>query len=320
MFAVDMILIRGKGDRFGNITCMTLLLIIPEMASTEKRRPFFIIGHMANSLYDVDVFVEHGANAIEADIQFSPDGKVTWVYHGVPCDCYRTCTRYATFPEYLDYMRNVTSVHGGKFKGKVLFLLLDLKTSGISQQRKYQAGADVATKLVRHLWRQVSTENALDVMVHVSSLDDKEIFRGVLDTIRARTNSTAWVEHVGFEFGYFDSPSRTGKVFAELGISGRRWQGHGMTNCLPYRGYHKLQEIVACRDGKSSRCDYIDKGYAWTLDKEWSIAREIMLGLDGVITNYPGSALAALKLEVVAKVARLAGPQDSPWTRVVNKG
>ncbi|KAH9379207.1 hypothetical protein HPB48_009853 [Haemaphysalis longicornis] len=65
---------------------------------------------MANSKYDVDVFIEHGANAIEADIQFSPDGNVTWVYHGVPCDCYRTCTRYEAFPEYLDYMRNITNV------------------------------------------------------------------------------------------------------------------------------------------------------------------------------------------------------------------
>ncbi|KAH9364988.1 hypothetical protein HPB48_015966 [Haemaphysalis longicornis] len=75
-----------------------------------ERRPFFIIGHMANSLYDIDVFLESGANALEADIQFSLAGTPTWVYHGVPCDCFRVCTRYAAVTEYLDYLRSVTSV------------------------------------------------------------------------------------------------------------------------------------------------------------------------------------------------------------------
>ncbi|KAH9384108.1 hypothetical protein HPB48_026094 [Haemaphysalis longicornis] len=83
-----------------------------------ERRPFFIIGHMVNSLYDVDVFVNSGANALEADIQFDATGTPTWVYHGIPCDCNREGRRYAEIPEYLDYLRNVTDV--GKHPSQAL--------------------------------------------------------------------------------------------------------------------------------------------------------------------------------------------------------
>ncbi|XP_077548193.1 dermonecrotic toxin SPH-like isoform X3 [Haemaphysalis longicornis] len=207
----------------------------------------------------------------------------------------------------------------GKFKGKLTFLLLDLKTSGIHQQRKYSAGIDIARKLTRHLWRNVSPENALDVLLHVNSLNDGVIFEGVLDTIGALPDAESWKKRIGFEIGGMESLSKIGETYDRLGISQNRWQGSGNTNCLAYLDgrYSRLQNIVACRDGQSSHCHHVDKGYAWTLDKESSIAREIRLGLDAVITNYPRNALAAMKWNDVAPLVRLAGRQDSPWTRVI---
>lgn len=52
-------------------------------------RPFYLIGHMCNSVDEVKQFVSSGANSVEVDIQFTEDGLLDMVYHGLPCDCFR---------------------------------------------------------------------------------------------------------------------------------------------------------------------------------------------------------------------------------------
>ena len=52
-------------------------------------RPFYLIGHMCNSIDEVRNFVSSGANSIEVDIQFTEDGLLDMIYHGIPCDCFR---------------------------------------------------------------------------------------------------------------------------------------------------------------------------------------------------------------------------------------
>ena len=52
-------------------------------------RPFYLIGHMCNSIDEVKQFVSSGANSVEVDIQFTEDGLLDMVYHGLPCDCFR---------------------------------------------------------------------------------------------------------------------------------------------------------------------------------------------------------------------------------------
>ncbi|XP_077527397.1 dermonecrotic toxin StSicTox-betaIC1-like [Haemaphysalis longicornis] len=299
------------------IPCLALFVMAPELSLAAKQRPFYVIGHMVNSINEVDSFVESGANALEVDVQFAGSGRATEMYHGVPCDCFRVCTRGTPFTEYLDYMRTVTGLDGGKFKGKMTLLVLDLKTSGINEGNQYKAGGDIGRKLIQHLWKNVSPNNTLDVLVSITKPKDKDIFRGVLDAIRDDRNSQHWMKHIGFAFDQFDDPGEIGEVFSQNGIVAHRWLGSGITNCLLHLSRYQLKDIVACRDGRKSGCDYVDKGFTWTLDKESSMAREIKIGLDAVMTNYPKNALAAMRRKDVAPLVRLAGPEDSPWTRVV---
>ena len=49
-------------------------------------RPFYLMGHMTNSIDEVKKFVSAGANAIEIDLQFTEDGLLDKVFHGMPCD------------------------------------------------------------------------------------------------------------------------------------------------------------------------------------------------------------------------------------------
>ncbi|XP_077534468.1 dermonecrotic toxin SPH-like [Haemaphysalis longicornis] len=144
--------------------------------------------------------------------------------------------------------------------------------------------------------------DAFNVLLYASSVEDRDLFR-VLK---------------GFGFGNFESPSQNEEAFAELGISGHRWQGDGFTNCfVDFLGDYKLPEIVACRDGQSTNCDYVDKAYVWTVDTPVTIEKMIRLGLDGITTNKPENVLEVITKTDVADLVRLAGPEDSPWTRII---
>lgn len=296
---------------------LTLFAMAPVMSLAAEQRPFYVIGHMVNSIGEVDDFVDSGANALEVDVKFERSGRATDMHHGFPCDCFRVCTRKTPFTEYLDYINSVTSVDGGKFNGKMTLLVLDLKTKKIGRGNQYQAGVDIGTKLIRHLWRDVVPHDTVNVLVSIEKPKDKNIFRGVLDAIKRDVNATYWMKHIGFAIDQFGDPAEIGKAFSENGIVGHRWLGSGITNCLPHiSGHKKLKDIVACRDGRKSGCDYVDKGFTWTLDKKSSIARGIKIGLDAVMTNSPKKALAAMRRNDVAPLVRLAGPEDDPWTRV----
>lgn len=278
-----------------------------------QQRPVFIIGHMVNSLPEVGDFIERGANSLEADVHFRSDGSAARTYHGSPCDCFRFCEGEAPFTEYLDYVRNVTTVDGAKYKDDVQLLFLDLKTSNLAKNVKYHAGADIVNKLVGHLWRNVPAKDALNVLLYVYSVDDRDLFKGATDTVAGLKDSSQWLDHIGFDFGAFTSPSEVVRAFSELGIHKHRWQGDGVTNCLvDFVEDDVLIKIVSCRDGQDTYCEYIDKTYAWTVDSPATIERKIKLGVDGLITNHPENVIAVINQADFTSQVRPAGPQDSP--------
>ncbi|XP_077528248.1 dermonecrotic toxin Hl-PLD1-like [Haemaphysalis longicornis] len=105
-----MAFVKATAQRFCHVVAfLTLLHMTLLPTEVESQRPFYIIGNMVNSLYDVNVFLEDGANALQADVTFSPNGRAQHTYHGPPCDCYRSCTRDSTIKDYLNKLRRETS-------------------------------------------------------------------------------------------------------------------------------------------------------------------------------------------------------------------
>ncbi|XP_054925911.1 dermonecrotic toxin SPH-like isoform X3 [Dermacentor andersoni] len=82
---------------------------VPTSATSDHRRPVYVFGHMANSLRELDDFIEQGVNAIEADVTFAPDGTATKFYHGPGCDYGRDCEQQTDVPVYLTYLKDTVS-------------------------------------------------------------------------------------------------------------------------------------------------------------------------------------------------------------------
>ena len=86
-----------------------LMLLSVLSAQDDQPRLFYNIAHMTNSIKEVDYYLEKGANALEADVMFTPNGTATYIYHGYPCDCFRHCTEKEAFIEYIEYIREITT-------------------------------------------------------------------------------------------------------------------------------------------------------------------------------------------------------------------
>lgn len=87
----------------------------------KDERPFYNIAHMVNSIKEVNYYLSKGANAIEADVAFSPNGTALYTFHGYPCDCFRHCTELENFVKYLEHIREITRT-GKKIASDVSFI------------------------------------------------------------------------------------------------------------------------------------------------------------------------------------------------------
>lgn len=73
-----------------------------------QQRPFYNIAHMVNSIKEINYYLARGANAIETDVSFAPNGTALYTFHGYPCDCFRHCTEREEITKYLEYVREIT--------------------------------------------------------------------------------------------------------------------------------------------------------------------------------------------------------------------
>lgn len=280
--------------------------------SRDHRRPFYVIGHMVNSLEEVDDFVEGGANALEADIEFADDGTVQGTFHGAPCDCFRGCFKRESIVDYLEYIRDATGYDDSRYKNKLNLLLLDLKTAKLGQSAKKKAGLTLAMNLWEHLWEGVNPKNMVNVLLSIGYVNDRRVLKSVLAYFNKKGRRHV-LDKIGFDVGMNDPLEKIALMYKQLGIKRHRWQGDGLSNCVRFLvPVDRLLQAVKARD---SHKGYMDKVYHWTVDLPHFIRKSIDHGVDGIITNRPDNVLYVLNSEPYREHLRVADVNDSPWTR-----
>ncbi|XP_037524544.1 dermonecrotic toxin SPH [Rhipicephalus sanguineus] len=277
------------------------------------KRPFYIIGHMVNSVEEVDKFLRQGSNALEVDIEFAENGTVLGTYHGMPCDCFRGCFKRTPIAEFLDHLRNVTSMRDSRFRGQMSLLFLDLKTTKLSKSAKPVAGVTLAYNLVKHLWKGVHPRYRMNVLLSIGYVKDRDVTRGALAYLKKKGHG-ALLRNIGFDVGMNDPLDNIARMYKKLHINGHRWQGDGLSNCLRFlMPVDRLKAAVKLRDSKRG---YIDKVYHWTIDLPFYIEKSIRLGVDGIITNQPHNVLGVVTSIFFQKRLKVASMKDSPWQKI----
>ncbi|KFM78784.1 hypothetical protein X975_22829, partial [Stegodyphus mimosarum] len=145
-----------------SLLCYTVLLLLQivcaqdvvQEADKDVRRPIWNVAHMVNALYQADYYLDMGANSLEFDVAFDWEGTAKYTFHGIPCDCFRSCVRYERFVPFIDYMRQLTTPGHPNFRENLVLLFMDLKIHGLTPAAKLRAGVDVATKLLNYYWER----------------------------------------------------------------------------------------------------------------------------------------------------------------------
>lgn len=285
--------------------------------SSAEQRPFYNIAHMVNSIKEVDDYLRRGANAIETDVTFSPNGSAVFTFHGYPCDCLRHCTEKEEFPKFLEYIRDITTPGKTNYKKQLTLLFLDLKISQLHHSAKAVSGQELATSIVEHLFNESVVASRVKVLLSVGHIFDYDFILGFENELVSR-NLDHLNNLIGWDVGLNDPLFVIESMWKRMDMIKNIWQGDGRTNCLsPFYNLGRLSAAIKRRDDQNMMRPqtYIDKVYHWTIDLTVNLRSSLRTGVDGIITNHPERLVNVLREKEFVKKFRLATQSDNPWER-----
>lgn len=290
----------------------TSLLVEAASRIRNGRRPFFIIGHMANTIAEVDQFLGEGANSVEVDIEFARNGTVLGTHHELfPCECFRVCGKRTNIKKFLTHIREITAHSSSRYAGRMILLFLDLKTSKVPAEYKLTAGRTLAESLVKYLWNDVPQNRTVNVLLSIGYINDQDVLKGAIKYL-SQDKYLHLQKKIGFDVGMNAPLHDIRRMYEKMGITHHRWQGDGLMNCFRLLIPHnRLKKAIKERDTPGG---YIDKVYYWTVDLPENIAEAISLGIDGIITNKPENAFDVV-VRRFARQLKIADISDSPWEK-----
>ncbi|RWS21157.1 hypothetical protein B4U80_01694 [Leptotrombidium deliense] len=281
-----------------------------------KQRPFYNIGHMVNSIKQVNEFLDSGCNALETDITFSSEGIALKTYHGKPCDCLRWCGYSEKIEVYLEYTRNLTTPANKMYRSQYAILLLDLKTNLISKQNLNKAGKLFVDLLYKHLFTFGKSESKLKVVIGVQRIIHNDFVVGFYEEMKKRgiediSNQIGWqvAENVHIQ--------KIAEMWRRIDVVKNIWLSDGITNCLSsLRSWSRTITMIKMRDecNVQSNSFCARKVYAWTFDAKRYLRNSLRLNVDGIITNLPKNLQEVLREDEFKLKYRLANSDDNPWT------
>ncbi|GIY05903.1 dermonecrotic toxin LspaSicTox-alphaIA1i [Caerostris darwini] len=289
----------------------TLLVVSLGLVSCSGQRPFYVIGHMVNSIGQIKEFLNEGSNVLEADVQFFSNGSIKELYHGFPCDCGRLCGFKANLRDYLKYIRNITDPNSkdSNYYTQMTMQFFDLKLD--TSNNKTESGRDLAKHILNYLWSENrDREQEVRALIYIDEIIWKDALVGFLDEFQ-RQGQTSRLKDIGFDGGRSDL-SDIKQTFVGLNIQ-NIWQGDGIANCFTFiKSCKRLKEEFADRDSNKG---FIEKVYQWTIDSKLLMRTALRLSVDGFITNRPKSLIQVLQEPEFEMDFRVASVKDNPFEK-----
>lgn len=298
-----------------NISNGTLHISLLDTPLLSTKRPFYIIGHMVNSIDEINHYLNQGANAIEADIHFSPNGSAVSTFHGFPCDCFRHCNYQQDLIEYLIHMNKLTTPNSSIYNSKLALFYMDLKISQLTNESKANAGVDLANKLITYLFNG-QDKTRIKVIISIAQFNDKIVLLNLIEEFNKRKMNHL-IKSIGFDICLNDPMDCVKRMKLDNHLEHLNiWQGNGITNCLsPFFDISIVRQSVAQRNDPNS---YVKKVYHWTVDFTEQIKIIMRHDVDGLITNYPDRVVSVIaNNKKLTNRFRIADHNDNPFDKVL---
>jgi hypothetical protein len=154
------------------------MILILFVTATAQKRPFYIIGHMANDLELINMFLRQGSNSLEFDLQFTKEGDLVEFTHGFPCDLLQYCNRKTEVGTFLHYFSKLEHVN------KACHLaVFDLKLLTVDLNFLHKAGGLFAEALQKFFF---INNNQMKIVLSIPSLRRKDFLDGFITSPYSR--------------------------------------------------------------------------------------------------------------------------------------
>jgi glycerophosphoryl diester phosphodiesterase len=261
---------------------------------------FFNIAHMTNRISEVDWAITDGANAVEIDVAYDDDGnngaKPEWSWHGYACDCScaigasggvcwqmsSNCDRW----EYIDTMFEhiaTTDLELVHLDNKVTEDYVGHNfVKKLDATKKTEAGKRIAQKVIDKLFKK-----GFGGRVLIGGQSSKNFLDGAKEII----DSNGYHERVYYSVDGDDKANAVGygiskPILDKLNTPNIAFV-YGISTCSGKENSNYIPDL------NQAATDEVPIVIGWTIDYQSTAIRYIDAGVNGIITNFPGTIKSA---------------------------
>jgi len=254
-------------------------------------RPFYVVGHNPNTIKDVLVALEAGANAIEPDVNVYEDrqGELCISETGIIDSDEGGDSDAPSLAQFLDDLHDVA----GKWP-ELALVVFDCKP-------KVATAAHGAT-LLREIRTRLTYDTEINIIISVSSRSEAAIFDGIKGILGPRE---------GCMIDEDNDPVAVASMFINAGV-GNRCYGNGNKFQNPVTSPNlrpSIEHACGLRAGRNS-FQFI---YEWTNNEEERIREFIRTGVDGIISDDIDKLKSVTEEDEFQPLIRYATRADNPF-------
>ncbi len=252
------------------LSSLSLLAAPPALAAS--LRPFYIIGHNADTIPEVREYLALGANAFDADVNVSKaDTNELCIGHGPDLG---TGPSSAKAPALFDYLKELRVI--ALENTNLALIYFDCKALVATPEK----GRELLQAIRTYLIGTGPDKIDLNVIITSGTVKDRAIFDIVAHELGA---------HEAAMFDYEDHPAAASEYFSEVGITNQCYSnGTGVCNFAQWlfarHVWPSIKQACALRDNEGK----IRLVITWTVNSPRLMKRYIKLGVDGMISEKSG--------------------------------
>jgi len=230
-------------------------------------RPFYIIGHHADTLSDVKAYLDSGANALEMDVDIFPGhSNALCIAHGPNLGTGPGKTNSPPLADYLKALHELARSHTN-----FCLVLFDCKPLTATPE----GGAILLDDIRRYLVGSGDDRIDVNTLISVGKLREKAIYLNIADKLRA---------HEGVTVDGEPDPARVSAFFEGLNVQNQAY-GDGVgffSSCLGhFQIWFSVKKACRLRD-EDHRIRFV---LTWTINDPYLITKFIKAGVDGILVD-----------------------------------
>lgn len=256
------------------IVCLLFLNASPASSQTNETnggpkslRPFYIIGHGANTLAEAQAYLDSGANALEMDVNL-PAGQpgALCIGHGPELGSGAAGKESAPLAKFFTGLHELARTHTN-----FCLVYLDCKTLTATPER----GVVLLRAIREFLIGPTNDRMPLIVLISVGKLRDKALFANICGELGPRE---------GLMVDGYSDPGKVSRIFTNSNVQNQAFCD-GIVPLHPFFTHFMIYGTVKLACKLRDQNHQIRFVGTWSVNNPWLMIKYIKMGVDGIVVD-----------------------------------